>query len=111
MHGGAVATVVVVRYQRGDGANNYSVVPAAAQMAAQFTDVETSKRYELFDLAGLTVGAYKEGTNDTDLPTTIKQDPEAELILNTKPKKCMSKVNPKQTFNSILMKLSVLLQL
>jgi len=90
----------------GTGVHNYySVVPAAAQMAAQFTDVETSKRYELFDLAGLTVGAYKEGTNDTDLPTTIKQDPEAELILNTKPKKCMSKVNPKQNFHFLSKKM------
>ena len=77
--------------------NNYSVVPAAAQMAAQFTDVETSKRYELFDLAGLTVGAYKEGTNDTDLPTTIKQDPEAELILH-KAKEVHVKSEPEAEF-------------
>jgi serine protease inhibitor ecotin len=34
-------------------------------------------------LTGTTSGTNKDGTDDTDPPTTIKQDPEAELILHT----------------------------
>ena len=49
-----------------------------------------------------TSGTNKDGTNDPDPPTTIKQDPEAELIFHKKPKKFMSKLNPKQNFKSYL---------
>jgi len=41
-------------------------MPAAAQMAAQLTDVETSKRYEVFDLAGLMVGVEEIAEHTTE---------------------------------------------
>ena len=45
-----------------------------------------------------TSSTNKDGNDDTDPPTTIKQDPEAELILHKAKKKFMSKANPKQNF-------------
>ena len=42
-------------------------------------------------------GNNKDGTDDTDLPTTIKQDPEAELILD-KAKEVHVKSEPEADF-------------
>jgi hypothetical protein len=44
-----------------------------------------------------TSGTSKDGSNDTDLPTTIKQDPEAELILH-KAKEVHVKSEPESEF-------------
>jgi hypothetical protein len=45
-----------------------------------------------------TSGISKDGTDDTDLPKTIKQDPEAELILNKAEEEVHVKSEPEAEF-------------